>query len=288
VSGAGTAPADWLDDACAIARAAGEILRAGYARPMRIAYKGDIDLVTDTDQASEAAIVQALQARFPDHAILAEEGGAAAGAAAPEWRWVIDPLDGTTNFAHRYPFFAVSIALEHRGERALGVVYAPVRGECVAAGVGGGAPLNGAPIAVTAETRLERALAATGFPYDVHEKPEETLRFFAPFLPRVQGIRRDGSAALNLAYLACGRFDLFWETKLHAWDVAAAALLVTEAGGRVTDFAGGAMPADGFEVAASNGALHGALLELLRPIPRLTRPARSPGSASPSAPSPGR
>jgi myo-inositol-1(or 4)-monophosphatase len=131
--------------------------------------------------------------------------------------------------------------------------------------------LNGAPIRVSATSALERALAATGFAYDVHDKPEETLRFFAPFLSRVQGIRRDGSAALNLAYLACGRFDLFWEVKLHAWDVAAGALLVEEAGGRVTDFAGGAMPSDGFEVAGSNGELHDDLLAVLAAIARLSR-----------------
>ena len=167
-----------------------------------------------------------------------------------------------------------------RGERALGVVYDPMRDECFAAEKGKGAALNGAPIRVSEVDDLARALAATGFAYDVHEKPEETLRFFSPFLSKVQGIRRDGSAALNLCYLACGRFDLFWEVKLHPWDVAAAALLVEEAGGRVTDFAGGPMPSDGFEVAASNGALHDALLGVLAPLPRLTRPARNPGPSS--------
>ena len=160
------------------------------------------------------------------------------------------------------------------------MIYDPLRDECFAARRGTGATLNGVPIAVTREGRLENTLAATGFPYDVHERPEETLRFFAPFLSRVQGVRRDGSAALNLAYVACGRFDLFWEVKLHPWDVAAAALLVEEAGGRVTDFAGGPMPSDGFEVAASNGALHDALLGVLAPLPRLTRPARNPGPSS--------
>jgi myo-inositol-1(or 4)-monophosphatase len=159
------------------------------------------------------------------------------------------------------------------------VVYDPLRDECFAARRGSGAWLNGAPIRVSATSALERALAATGFAYDVHDKPEETLRFFAPFLSRVQGIRRDGSAALNLAYLACGRFDLFWEVKLHAWDVAAGALLVEEAGGRVTDFAGGAMPSDGFEVAGSNGALHDDLLAVLGPIPRLNSPARNPATS---------
>ena len=135
------------------------------------------------------------------------------------------------------------------------------------------------PIRVSRVETLARALAATGFAYDVHEKPEETLRFFGPFLSKVQGIRRDGSAALNLAYLACGRFDVFWEVKLHAWDVAAGALLVEEAGGTITDFAGGPMPADGFEVAGSNGVLHDSLLGVLAGIPRLSSPARNPATS---------
>lgn len=265
----------WLEDAVAVARGAGRILRAGYGRPGAIDYKGGIDLVTEFDRLSEAYVRAELARRFPGHAWLGEETGASAARASepvPEFRWVVDPLDGTTNFAHAYPFFAVSIALEVRGQRALGVVYDPLRDECFSALAGAGAWLNGVPIAVSRESRLERALAATGFAYDVHEKPEETLRFFAPFLSRVQGIRRDGSAALNLAYLACGRFDLFWEVKLHPWDVAAAALLVEEAGGRVSDFAGGPMPADGFEVASSNGVLHSGLLSILAPISRLVRP----------------
>ncbi|MGH7726064.1 MAG: inositol monophosphatase family protein [Candidatus Eiseniibacteriota bacterium] len=273
----------WHEDAIAIARAAGQILREGYGRPGAIDYKGGIDLVTAYDRRSEAFLVGELTRRFPGHAILGEEGGAAGSAAggvrgaagaaspAPPFRWVLDPLDGTTNFAHNYPFFAVSLALEVDGVRTLGVVYDPLRDECFAARRGHGATLNGIPIRVTAESRFERALAATGFAYDVHEKPEETLRFFAPFLSRVQGIRRDGSAALNLAYLACGRFDLFWEVKLHPWDIAAAVLIVEEAGGRVTDFAGGPVPWDGFEVAGSNGALHAELIGILQKIPRLVR-----------------
>ncbi len=268
----GLVPTQWLEDAIDVARGAGRILRAGYGRPGAIDYKGGIDLVTEFDRLSEAFVRAELARRFPGHAWLGEESGASLPAEqVPEFRWVVDPLDGTTNFAHAYPFFAVSIALEVRGERALGVVYDPLRDECFSALRGAGARLNGVPIAVSRETRMERALAATGFAYDVHEKPEETLRFFEPFLSRVQGIRRDGSAALNLAYLACGRFDLFWEVKLHAWDVASGALLVEEAGGRVTDFVGGAMPADGFEVAASNAELHPQLLAILGGIKRLDR-----------------
>jgi myo-inositol-1(or 4)-monophosphatase len=278
----GLVPKAWLEDAIAIARGAGRILRAGYGRPGAIDYKGGIDLVTEFDRRSEAYVRGELARRFPGHAWLGEESGASAaavGGPVPEFRWVGDPLDGTTNFAHAYPFFAVAIALEVRGQRALGVVYDPLRDECFSALSGKGAWLNGVKIAVSPESRMERALAATGFAYDVHEKPEETLRFFAPFLSRVQGIRRDGSAALNLAYVACGRFDLFWEVKLHPWDVAAAALLVEEAGGRISDFAGGPMPQDGFEVAGSNGVLHAELLSILAPIPRLIRPARNPATS---------
>jgi len=262
-------PAHWLAEACEVARAAGRILREGYGRPGAIDYKGGIDLVTEFDRRSEAFIKSELVRRFPGHGWLGEEtGGASAG---EEFRWVVDPLDGTTNFAHAYPFFCVSIALEVEGTSTLGVVYDPMRDECFAAERGCGATLNGVPIRVSHVSDLSRALAATGFAYDVHKKPEETLRFFAPFLSRVQGIRRDGSAALNLCYLACGRFDLFWEVKLHPWDVAAGALIVEEAGGRVTDFAGGAMPADGFEVAGSNGALQADLLEVLSAVKRLER-----------------
>jgi myo-inositol-1(or 4)-monophosphatase len=267
-------PHAWLEQAITVARGAGAILREGYGRPGTIDYKGGIDLVTEFDRRSEACVRAELARRFPGHAWLGEESGASnapAGGGVPEFRWVVDPLDGTTNFAHSYPFFAVSIALEFAGERALGVVYDPLRDECFAALRAAGAWLNGVPISVSRVSDLRRALGATGFAYDVHEKPEETLRFFSPFLPRLQGIRRDGSAALNLAYLACGRFDLFWEVKLHAWDVAAAALLVEEAGGVVSDFAGGPMPSDGFEVAGSNGALHAELLGVLKEIPRLER-----------------
>jgi myo-inositol-1(or 4)-monophosphatase len=266
-------PAHWLPEAIDVARGAGRILREGHGRPGAIDYKGGIDLVTAFDRRSEEYVRAELARRFPGHAWLGEESGGSSSSGVPEHRWVVDPLDGTTNFAHAYPFYAVSIALEVRGERALGVVYDPLRDECFSAQRGAGAWLNGARISVSRESRMERALAATGFAYDVHEKPEETLRFFAPFLSRVQGIRRDGSAALNLAYLACGRFDLFWEVKLHAWDVAAGALLVEEAGGRISDFVGGPMPSDGFEVAGSNGELHAELLATLAPIARLVPPS---------------
>lgn len=245
-----------------IARGAGAILAEGFGRAAAIEMKGAIDLVTEFDRASEAHVLAELGRRFPGHAVLAEESGGAAARGAP-FRWIVDPLDGTTNFAHGLPFFCVSIGLEVDGERALGVIHDPLRDECFAARRGGGATLNGAPIRVTGADALSRALAATGFPYDVHERPEETLRWFAPLLPRLRGVRRLGSAALDLAYVAGGRLDLFWEAKLHAWDVAAGILLVEEAGGRVTDFAGAPVAPDPASIAASNGRLHDELLAAL-------------------------
>ncbi len=246
----------------AIARDAGALLRDGFGRGGAIELKGAIDLVTAYDRASEALILEALRRRFPGHAVLAEESGSTAGDASP-YRWVVDPLDGTTNFAHGLPFFCVSIGLEAHGRRALGVLYDPMRDECFAARAGGGATLNGTPITVSPALTLDRALGGTGFPYDVMDHPAETLRWFAPLLPRLRGVRRLGSAALDLAYVACGRLDLFWEAKLHAWDVAAGILIVEEAGGRVTDFAGGAVGVDPVQTAASNGHVHDALLAVL-------------------------
>lgn len=230
--------------------------------------KGAIDLVTEFDRASEAHVLAELGRLFPDHAVLAEESGGAGAdsgpnAAAPPFRWIVDPLDGTTNFAHGLPFFCVSIGLEVDGVRALGVLFDPLRDECFAARRGAGATLNGAPIRVSPRATLKDALGGTGFPYDVMEHPEETLRWFAPLLPQMRGVRRLGSAALDLAYVACGRLDLFWEVKLHAWDVAAGILLVEEAGGRVSDFAGGPVAADPVQIAATNGRLHEPLLAAL-------------------------
>jgi myo-inositol-1(or 4)-monophosphatase len=176
----------------------------------------------------------------------------------------VDPLDGTTNFAHNYPFFAVSIAAEVEGRLTAGVVFDPVRDEMFAAAVGGGATLNGRPIRVSGIARLEDALLVTGFPYDVREHPERHVPLFQDFLLRAQGIRRDGSAALNLAYLAAGRFDGFWEAHLSPWDMAAGVLLVREAGGRVTDFDGQPFELDARRILASNGPLHEEMRGVLR------------------------
>ena len=192
--------------------------------------------------------------------VLAEESGAHAGARV---RWIVDPLDGTTNFAHNYPFFGVSIAVEVDGEVLAGAVHDPVRGETFAAARGLGATLNGEPIRVSAIGRLEDALLVTGFPYDVREHPERHLPLFYAVLVRAQGVRRDGSAALNLCYLAMGRFDGFWERQLSPWDMAAGVLIVREAGGEVTRFDGSAFELAGRQILASNGGVHAAMRDVI-------------------------
>ena len=255
-------PVRLRDAATAIARDAGAIVRAGYGRIHAPERKGRIDLVTDYDRRSEALIVEALRRRFPDHALLAEESGA--HAAAGGVRWLVDPLDGTTNFSHNYPFFAVSIAAEVDGALAAGVVFDPVRDELFAAARGAGATLNDAPLHVSAIARLEDALLVTGFPYDVREYPERSLPLFQAFLMRAQGIRRDGSAALNLAYLAAGRFDGFWEERLHPWDMAAAMLIVEEAGGRVSNYSDQPIELFVGQIVASNGHIHTGMIDVIQ------------------------
>jgi myo-inositol-1(or 4)-monophosphatase len=257
--------------AAGLAREAGAILREGYGRIHAPERKGRIDLVTEFDRRSEALLLGELRRRFPTHGILAEESGAhAAGGGAPGGpdtdavRWIIDPLDGTTNFAHNYPFFAVSIAAESAGSLVAGAVFDPVRDELFSAAAGYGATLNDVPLHVSAIERIEDALLVTGFPYDVRERPEPVLSTFREFLTRAQGVRRDGSAALNLCYLAAGRFDGFWERGLSPWDMAAGALIVREAGGRVTDFDDGPLDLTARRILATNGRLHGAMREILR------------------------
>jgi myo-inositol-1(or 4)-monophosphatase len=247
-----------------LARVAGQLQRERYETAIEIRTKSaSIDLVTEIDRACEALIVDALAAERPRDAILAEEGG---GRDRPDaaWRWIIDPLDGTTNYAHGYPRFCVSIGVERDSVRSVGVVYDPLMDEIFCAVRGEGATLNGRPIRVTEETDLGRALLATGFSYDVRLSPENNVNHFIAFLKSSRAVRRDGSAALNLAYLAAGRFDGFWELKLHPWDVAAGLLMVEEAGGRASDLAGGPPPRSGVEIVASNGRIHDAMLEILR------------------------
>jgi myo-inositol-1(or 4)-monophosphatase len=246
-----------------LAREAGAIQRDRYETQLQIASKSrPIDLVTEVDRACEAHIVAALRRERPSDDILAEEGGAHEDGGAA-WRWVIDPLDGTVNYAHGYPCFAVSIGVEHHGVRTVGVVYDPLRDELFDAVRGGGARRNGRPIRVSEAKSVATALLATGFAYDVRDSARDNLDLFARAVKHAGGVRRDGSAAIDLCYVACGRFDGYWELKLHAWDVAAGILIVEEAGGRVTDLAGGPAPASGSEIAASNGAIHDELLRVL-------------------------
>jgi myo-inositol-1(or 4)-monophosphatase len=234
---------------------AGEIIRQNWQRPKTIDYKGAIDLVTSVDRESEWTIVDVIRRNFPDHSILAEEETDVRGA-QNQYRWIIDPLDGTTNFAHGYPQFCVSIALEHNGEVIVGIVYDPIRDECFKAALGQGSTLNDRRIRTSTAEELDKSLLATGFPYDRRDFADFYLTYFKAFMTRSQGIRRGGSAALDLCYVACGRLDGFWELKLKPWDVAAGALIVTEAGGRVSDFSGQAFSMEGQETLASNHLIH--------------------------------
>jgi myo-inositol-1(or 4)-monophosphatase len=248
-------PDKFLAVAWEAANAAGELIRENWQRPKTIDYKGAIDLVTSVDRETERKIVDVIRGHFPDHSILAEEETDVQGE-DNEYRWIIDPLDGTTNFAHGYPQVAISIALEREGQIILGLVYDPLRRECFRAVKGQGATLNEDPIRTSAVDELDKALLATGFPYDRREKADFYLAFFKAFLTRCQGIRRSGSAALDLCYVACGRIDGFWELKLKPWDIAAGALIVTEAGGSLSDFAGREFSIWGNETLASNNLIH--------------------------------
>jgi len=255
----------FLSAAWQAADAAGTLMRESWLKPKEIDFKGAIDLVTSVDRESERRIVEIIRRSFPDHSVLAEEETDRQGTQG-EYRWIIDPLDGTTNFAHSYPQFCVSIALERDGEVILGLVSDPLRGECFRALKGQGAALNDSPIRVSAVHILDRSLLATDFPYDRRENADYYLTFFQAFLTRSQGIRRAGAAALDLCYLACGRIDGFWELKLRPWDTAAGALIVAEAGGRLTDFSGNKFSIWGSETLASNGAIHDEMVAVLKQI----------------------
>ena len=256
-----SAPHHDLEVAIESARIAGGILRSRFGQVQRVRHKGEIDLVTEADEIEEQAIVAEIRRHFPTDSILAEEGSA--GGENPERRWIVDPLDGTTNFAHGYPFFAVSIALRVRGVLEAGVVYDPVRDELFTARAGAGARLNGEPIHVSAIDRLEASFLCTGFPYD-RSQMEAALDLWRRFVVRAQAVRRDGAAALDLCYVAMGRFDGFWEQSLQPWDVAAGALMVAEGGGQLTSYGGTAFEIESPSILASNGLLHRELLRLLR------------------------
>ena len=261
-----------------IAREAGALLRDYYARGVAAEYKGDVDLVTEADRASEKLIVERLHEVFPAHGVYGEEGTRTH--LDREYRWYVDPLDGTTNFAHGFPVFCVSMGLERRaalqdGEIIAGVVYDPLRDELFTAEKGKGAYLNGSPIHVSRLAHLSEALLATGFPSRKrHDNPN--IHFYQQFTLRSHGVRRAGSAALDLAYTACGRVDAYWEFNLNPWDTSAGALLVTEAGGTMSTFDGSPFRLDSKEVLATNGLLREELLgffsemfagHMLEPIP---------------------
>lgn len=251
---------DYLHSAIDAAKAAGHIHRSGLGRERDIDTKTNhTDLVTDVDKQSEAKLREILIGRYPDHAFLGEEEGQEGEASH---RWIVDPLDGTLNYAHGFPFYCVSIALEIDGEVRVGVVYDSVRDELFSATRGGGAYLNGAPIGVTTESDLKRAMLATGFAY-APETITDNLAVFARVLPKCRSVRRPGAAALDLCYVACGRLDGFWEMGLSPWDVAAGWLIIQEAGGTVTNTVGGPYTLGDKTITASNGHLHGKLLAAL-------------------------
>jgi myo-inositol-1(or 4)-monophosphatase len=253
-----------LNFAIQTARDAGSLLAERFGRELRVMNKSELDLVTESDLASERLIIDRIKTYHPRHAILAEESGASSpvNAEKSEWRWIIDPLDGTTNYAHGYPCFCVSIGLEHQGRIELGVIYDPLRDEMFTAERGEGASLNGRRVTVSRTDKLTGALLCTGFPYDVRER-SEFARHFANFIMNAQAVRRDGAAALDLAYVACGRFDGFWEEGLKPWDVAAGSLMVEEAGGRVSNYAGGPLSIYAPPILASNGLVHEQMMSVL-------------------------
>ena len=241
---------------------AGAIQKARYGQPIEVRHKGPVDLVTDVDRQCEDAILEILRARTPGFDIVTEETQLAK--TGSRFCWYVDPLDGTTNYAHGYPCFNASVALAQDGVVVAGAVYEPLRAELFTAERGSGAHLNGRRLQVSSTTDLKNALMVTGFPYDIHEKTNDRLRYFNLFIRHARAIRRDGAAALDLSFVAAGRFDAFFEESLQPWDVLAGGLIVEEAGGRISDFAGGPIGLQGAQVLASNGRLQDAMLELLR------------------------
>jgi myo-inositol-1(or 4)-monophosphatase len=272
-------PESFLPAMSAIAREAGALLMQYFQQGLKIEYKGDADLVTAADRAAEALIRERIIQQFPSHDVLGEEQGL--NDQGSDYRWYVDPLDGTTNFAHGYPVFCVSMALEHRAsvetKRVAGVVYDPTRDELFSAEVEKGAHLNGKPIQVSKAATLKECLLATGFPsHKRHKNPN--IHFYHQITLRTHGVRRAGSAALDLCNVASGRFDGFWEFNLNPWDTAAGVLIVEEAGGKVSRFDGSAFNIDSSETLASNPLVHDALLREfheifagrgLEPLPQL-------------------
>ena len=247
-----------------MARDAGQVLLEKFGRKIDIRMKGDIDLVTEADLASEALIIERIKSYYPKHSILAEEAGNAVVIGdGTTWKWIIDPLDGTTNYAHGYPCFCVTLALEHDGEIVIGVTYDPTRNELFAAERGCGASLNNKPIRVSGTEELGNALIVTGFPYDFKGR-DNFAQHLTDFLLKSRGVRRDGSAAIDMAYVACGRFDGFWEEGLNPWDVAAGVLMIEEAGGQISYYDGSRFSIYKAPIVASNGLLHSQMLTVLK------------------------
>jgi myo-inositol-1(or 4)-monophosphatase len=243
---------EFLPQMQTIAREAGALLMSHFGK-VAVEYKGDVDVITEADRQAETLIVSRIRANWPDHDITGEEGTSTQ--TGSDYRWYIDPLDGTTNFAHGYPVFCVSMALERKGERIAGVVYDPTRDELFAAEQGSGAQLNGRKLRVSKTATLAESLIATGFPSQKRHK-NPNIFFYHQITLRTHGIRRAGSAALDLSYVACGRYDGYWEFNLNAWDTAAGVFLVQEAGGTVTGFYDKPFELSSREVIASNGVLH--------------------------------
>jgi len=258
-----TADSGFVVRAAEIAREGGALLMQYFARHVVIEYKGDADLVTIADRTSEKLLVERIHETWPDHDILGEEGTLTRSGS--DYRWYVDPLDGTTNFAHGYPVFCLSLGLEFRGELIAGVIYDPTRDELFAAEKGKGATLNGRPIRVSKIAKVAESILGTGFPsHKRHKNPN--IYFYHQLTLRSHGVRRAGSAALDLACVASGRFDGFWEFNLNPWDTAAGIVLVREAGGKITDFSGGPFDISSREVLASNGLIHQELVDNFQEI----------------------
>ncbi|MBW1971608.1 MAG: inositol monophosphatase [Deltaproteobacteria bacterium] len=251
----------FLEVAINAAKGAGIIQKKSLGKRLKIEHKGEIDLITDIDKKSEKYIIKMIKSNFPEHGLLTEESYK--DSLEADYLWVIDPLDGTTNYAHGYHCFSISIALIIKGEIVVGVVYDPIRKELFSAIKGKGAYLNNKPIHVSSVSKVVDSLLCTGFPYDLHTSEINNLDHFLNMMMVAQAIRRDGSAALDLCYTACGRFDGFWELKLKPWDVMAGALIVLEAGGKVTDFAGEPFDKTGIEILATNGLVHHEMSRIL-------------------------
>lgn len=252
------------DFTVSLARQAGALLIEKFNHSLEISFKGDINLVTEADKMSENLIISAIKQKFPDHGILSEESSEILSKSSI--RWIIDPLDGTTNYAHGYPVFCVSIAVEKDGKIILGVIYDPTRRDTFVAMRGEGAYLNSKRLKVSQTSELTHSLLATGFPYDIRESKVNNLNYFNMMAKEAQAVRRAGSAALDIAYVAAGRFDGFWELKLQPWDVAAGSLIVEEAGGKIVNINGGAWNLSSAGIIISNGLIQEQMLAVFQKV----------------------